>query len=411
MAKINPYENSAMKAMLENMRVVTNIFASNPALESAVRQANMLTTSPAIQALKGITNQFNDIFSSNEKVMGSFIDTFSFQTELLRSTQQFFLTETINAFRNSLMHNNYFSAIEAITKSLKSPIIEVPDIALLKLNKPLLDLIDIDLPRGLRASIDTLHTKTAIALSTSENISYNNRDATFFVEANPDDNCKARVVNVIFSVARLFGDLTEEELFALHRHLSTYPSLGSAHYVGKKIMKLVKNIKTTISFDSEYFYHARTIDDDAPPYTDEDMTCAPHGITSFGRFNHIGDNYFYFSDQKTGAVEEVRKHSPKNKVQVAKLRPKGKIRMVDISQNEENVFLKYCRFKFDPTSNKKVPREYLIPSYFSDCCKLQGFDGIKYYGTQSYKNYVTWKDGHFVFVGQEILDMAKTGRV
>lgn len=85
--------------------------------------------------------------------------------------------------------------------------------------------------------------------------------------------------------------------------------------------------------------------------------------------------------------------------------------MVDISQNEENVFLKYCRFKFDPTSNKKVPREYLIPSYFSDCCKLQGFDGIKYYGTLSYKNYVTWKDGHFVYVDQEILDMAKEGSV
>lgn len=409
MSKINPYENSAVKAMLENMRVATNIFASNPALESAVRQANMLTTSPAIQAIKGITNQFNDIFSGNEKVIKSVLGAFSFQTELLRSTQQFYLTETINTFRESIMHNNYFPAIEAITKSLQRSIIEVPDIALLRLNKPLLDLIDVDLPRGLRASIDTLHTKTAIGLSTSENISYNSKDATFFVEANPDDNCKARVVNVIFSAARLFSDLTEEELFALHRHLSTYPSLGPAHYVGNKIMELVKNIETTISFDSEYFYHARTIDDDASPYTDEDMTCAPHGITSFGRFNHIGDNYFYFSDQKTGAVEEVRKHSPKNKVQVAKLRPKGKIRMVDISQNEENVFLKYCRFKFDPTSNKKVPREYLIPSYFSDCCKLQGFDGIKYYGTQSYKNYVTWKDGHFVFVGQEILDMANGG--
>ncbi|MCK9479755.1 MAG: RES domain-containing protein [Firmicutes bacterium] len=409
MAKINPYENSAMKAMLENMRVATNLFASNPALESAVRQANIFATSTAIQSAMGITSQFNDVFLGNEKMMKSFLDAFSFQTEILRSTQQFYLTETINTFRSSLMHNNYFSAIEAITKSLQSAIIEVPNIALLRLNKPLLNLIDVDLPRGLRTSIATLHTKTAIDLSTSENISYNSKDATFFVEANPDDNCKAKEVNVIFSAARLFSDLTEEELFALHRHLSTYPSLGPAHYVGEKIMKLVKNIETTISFDSEYFYHARTIDDDASPYTDEDMTCAPHGITSFGRFNHIGDNYFYFSDQKNGAVEEVRKHSPKNKVQVAKLRPKGKIRMVDISKNEENVFLKYCRFKFDPTSNKKVPREYLIPSYFSDCCKLQGFDGIKYHGTQSYKNYVTWKDGHFVFVDQEIIDMVNVG--
>lgn len=118
MEKINPSENSAMKAMLENMRVVTNIFASNPALESAVRQANMLTTSPAIQAIMGITNQFNNIFSGNEKVIESFLSAFSFQTELLRSTQQFYMTETINTFRNSLVHNNYFSAIEAIRKSL-----------------------------------------------------------------------------------------------------------------------------------------------------------------------------------------------------------------------------------------------------------------------------------------------------
>lgn len=400
-----------METLLENIKVATNIFASHPALESAVRQVNMFSTSPVIQAVIGITNQYNDIFSGNKKLFESFLGAFNFQTELLRSTKQFYLTETINTFRDSLMHNNYFNAIEAITKSMQRSIIEVPDIALLRLNKPLLDLINVDLPRGLRSSIDTLHTKTAIDLSTSDNISYNNEDATFFVETSPEDNCKAKAVNVIFSAARLFNELTEEELFALLRHLSSYPSLGPAHYVGEKIMKLVNNIDTTTSFDSEYFYHARTIDDDAPPYTDEDMTCAPHGITSFGRFNHIGDNYFYFSDQKTGAVEEVRKHSPKNKVQVAKLRPKGKIRMIDISQNEENVFLKYCRFKFDPTSIKKVPREYLIPSYFSDCCKLLGFDGIKYYGTQSYKNYVTWKDGHFVFVDQEVMDMTKIGIV
>ena len=405
MAKINPYENSAMKAMLENMRVVTNIFASNPALENAVRQANMLTSSPGIQEAMGIVSQYSSVFSGNEKIVSSFLKSFSFQTDLLRNTQEFYLTETINAVRNNLIHNDYFSAIEAISKSLQSTIIEVPDIALLKLNEPLLNLIDVDLPKGLRNSIKRLHKKTAIDLSTSENISYNSKNAAFFVEANPNNNCEAEVVNVIFSAIRLFDDLTEEELFELHRHLSTFQALGPIHHVGQKIMEIVKSIENTISFDSEYFYHARTIDEGVAPYTDEDMTCAPHGITSFGRFNHIGDNYFYFSDQKTGAVEEVRKHSPKDKVQVAKLRPKGKIRMVDISQNEENVFLKYCRFKYDPTSSKKVPREYLIPSYFSDCCKWQGFDGIKYYGTQNYKNYVTWKDGHFVFVNQEILNI------
>lgn len=413
MAKINPYESGAIKAMMENIdeniKAVTSIFASNPALDSAVRQANILASGSAIQAAMGIANQFDNIFSGNEKMLKSFLEAFDFQTELLRSTQHFYLTETINTFRNHLIHNDYYSAISAVTKSLQNAIIEVPDIALLRLNKPLIDLIDVNLPRGLRTSIDTLHTQTAIDLSTSEKISYNREQAVFFVKANPDDSCKAKVVNVIYSTARLFSELTEAELFSLCRHLSTFQSLGPSHCVGKKIIEIVKNIENVISFDSDYYYHARTIDDDMSPYTDEDMTSAPHGITSFGRFNHIGDNYYYFSDKQSGAIEEVKKHSPKNRVQVAKLKPKGEIRMIDISQDEENVFLKYCRFKYDPTSNKKVPREYLIPSFFSDCCKMQGFDGIKYYGTKNYHNYVTWKDEHFIFVDQEILDVAKAG--
>ena len=409
MAKENPHESSSIRAMLENIKIVTSIFASNPALEKAVRQANMLASSPAIQAAIDITNKFNSIFSGNEIMFKSFLEAYSFQTELIFNTQDFYFTDTISAFRNNLMHNDYYSAIEAITKSLQNTIIEVPDIALMRLNKPLIGLIDVDLPRGLRASIDALHTQTAINLSTSENICYNSEHAIFFVEANPDDNCKAKVLNIIYSAARLFDELTEQELFSLHRHLSTFQSLGSSHHVGKKIIKIVKNIESTISFDSQYYYHARAIDNDVSPYTDEDMTSAPHGITSFGRFNHIGDNYFYFSDKKSGAIEEVRKHSPKSRVQVAKLKTKGKVKMVDISQEEENVFLKYCRFKYDPTSSKKVPREYLIPSFFSDCCKMHGFDGIKYYGTKSYYNYVTWKDGHFIFVDQELLDMTKAG--
>lgn len=78
--------------------------------------------------------------------------------------------------------------------------------------------------------------------------------------------------------------------------------------------------------------------------------------------------------------------------------------MVDISQKTENVFLRFCRFSPDYSLATKVPREYLIPSFFSDCCKMCGYDGIKYYGTKSYSNYVTWSDGHFSIVSHEIVD-------
>jgi len=403
MAKINPYENSTIEAMMRSLKVTTEIFALNPALDIAVKQTNMHSFNSALQEVSKITQQFNNVFSGNELIMESFLSAFSFQTELLRNTQDYFLTETLHSFRNNLLRNDYSSAIEAITRSFKLPIIEAPNIALLKLNKTLIGLTEVELPRGMRSAIDSLHISTAQDLSTSDSVSYNCSQATFFIEAEPENSCTAKEANVIYSATRLFDELTDEDLFEFLRHLSSFYSLGSSHHVGEKILKVVKDIENVISFDSELYYHARSLDDGVCPFADEDMTRAPHGITSFGRFNHIGENYFYFSDQKVGAVEEVRKHSPKNKVQVAKLKAKDKVQMVDISQDKENTFLKYCRFPFDPKSDKKVPREYLIPSFFSDCCKLQGFDGIKYYGTKDYYNYVTWSDGHFIFVSQEIL--------
>ncbi len=403
MANINFNENSAIKAMMRSLLITTKMFASNPALDFAVKKENMVGCISGLQTALKISQQFSNIFSGNELITKSFLSTFTFQTELLCNTHNYYLTETLNSFRTNLFHNNYFAAIEAITKSLKLPIIEAPNIALLKLNKSLMRLTEFELPKGMRSAIESLHISTAQELSTSDSVRYDCSEATFFIDDEPENSCTAKEANVIYSATRLFDELTEEDLFSFLRHLSSFYSLGSSHPVGEKILKIVKDIKSVISFDSELYYHARSLEDGVCPFADEDMTCAPHGITSFGRFNHIGENYYYFSNQKAGALEEVRKHNPKNRVQVAKLKAKDKVQIVDISHDKENTFLKYCRFPFDPKSDKKVPREYLIPSFFSDCCKLKGFDGIKYYGTKDYYNYVTWSDGHFSFISQEIL--------
>ncbi len=403
MANINSNENSAINDMKRNIEITKKMFASNPALDSLVKQKNIVGCISGLQAATKIIQQFNNTFSGNELITKSFLNTFVFQTDLLCNTQNYYLTETINSFRNNLVHNDYFAAIETINDSLKLSTIEAPNIALLKLNKSLMSFSELEFPRGMRSAIESLHIGTAQELSTSDSVSYDCANSTFLIDAEPENSCTAKEVNVIYSAKRLFDELTEEDLFSFLRHLSTYYSLGLSHYVGKKILKIVKEIESILSFDFELYYHARSLDDGVCPFTDEDMTCAPHGITSFGRFNHIGENYFYFSNKKAGAIEEVRKHSPKNRIQVAKLKAKGKVKMVDISEDKENTFLKYCRFPFDPKSDKKVPREYLIPSFFSDCCKSTGFDGIKYYGTKDYDNYVTWSDGHFNFVSQEIL--------
>jgi hypothetical protein len=323
---------------------------------------------------------------------------------LLLTTQNFYLTTTINTIRNALAHNNFMSAYKTISKSLSTNIIEAQSIALIRINKSLGELIHNSLPRGLASAIKDLHINTAIDLSTSESVNFNSEKSEFFLEAIPNNTCSAKDVNVLYSAIRLFRDLTEDDLFEFLNYLAENLLLGLNHRVGQKILAITQSIDNTIDFDSEYYFHGRPLGEKDCPFTNEDLLRAPHGITAYGRFNPIGQNYYYFSDQKIGAINEVRIHTRNTRVQVAKLKSTGKIKLIDISSDNENTFLKYCRFPFDVKSVKNVPREYLIPSFFSNCCKASGFDGIKYYGSQSYFNYVAWKDKHFDIVSHEIIE-------
>lgn len=48
--------------------------------------------------------------------------------------------------------------------------------------------------------------------------------------------------------------------------------------------------------------------------------------------------------------------------------------------------------------NARCRRVYLIPNYVSDCCCAHDIEGVKYYGSKKYSNYVTWNAGYFEFV-------------
>lgn len=87
-------------------------------------------------------------------------------------------------------------------------------------------------------------------------------------------------------------------------------------------------------------------------------------------------------------------------LQTVKLKPVKGILMLDLSGSltRGKTFLRYLRFSLSDV-NDKMPREYLIPCYVSDCCKEIGFDGIKYYGAKDYSNYVAWNDGYFDYAG------------
>lgn len=132
---------------------------------------------------------------------------------------------------------------------------------------------------------------------------------------------------------------------------------------------------------------------------------APYGITGPGRYNHAGQSYFYFSDKKNGAETEILKHmSSQDKekmiLQTVKVGACKNAKLIDLSAKNLrglNTLLKFIRFPLNDLGNN--PREYLIPSFISMCCKSAGIDGIKYYGGKDYSNYVTWDDGYYDFIG------------
>lgn len=140
-------------------------------------------------------------------------------------------------------------------------------------------------------------------------------------------------------------------------------------------------------------------------YTEAQLLKAPVGVTWHGRFNYVGESHYYFSNKTKGATLEVKKHSKEKCVQIAKLKPIRAIKMVDLSQEikTSNKFLEYCRFSPNPQDYSNIKREYLLPCFFADCCKTFGIEGIKYYGSKEYSNYVSWHDRYFECVDFEMV--------
>ena len=215
-------------------------------------------------------------------------------------------------------------------------------------------------------------------------------------------------LNTVCAAKWIFEETSEEmfgnlELVDFMTVLFRTPTFGMQTDVGRRIFELIRYIwedgrgyDLNHGFDRETYYHARARSNDAAPYTADNMLRAPVGVTGPGRYNYPGRSHYYFSDTKTGAEAEVRKHNPDAIIQTIRLNPVREAQLLDLSETMRRgtIFLRFLRFDLEAV-NEKMPREYLIPCFVSDCCKTVGFDGIKYYGGKGYSNYVTWEDGYF----------------
>ncbi len=150
-----------------------------------------------------------------------------------------------------------------------------------------------------------------------------------------------------------------------------------------------------MDFDHACYYHARSMRKNGLPYTSDEMGRAPREVVECGRYNHMYESAYYFSDTKEGAVREVKIHNLRSSIQTARLWPVKPIKMIDFSEEIKNKNLFLDSLRYEVTGNDKQPKEYLLPEFVATCCKMAAIEGIKYYGTKEYKNYVTWGDYYF----------------
>lgn len=322
-------------------------------------------------------------------------NVFSLKWNSLAKIEASYETPELKQLKTSLM-NNEINALQTFASSLKTTHIEAPNIAFLK-NMSTFNNLNINMPKGLASVVKSLHIETANRLANSENISLDLSQKQFYIESDPEERVSTTEINIICSSLQLLSGIDETDLIHFLTYLDKYPTHACNHNVGKRIDEIISEWDAIIDFDREYYYHARALKEGACPYTEAELRKAPYGITWHGRFNNVGHSHYYFSDMITGAVLEVKKHSKEKRIQIAKLNPIKKIKMIDLSQgiSKPNKFLEYCRFNPDPSEYPLIKREYLIPCYVANCCNLHGIEGIKYYGSKEYKNYVSWNDSYF----------------
>lgn len=330
------------------------------------------------------------------------IDALTHQWDVLAKISCAYKTPEIFKLEQSLLHNDPM-ALKSFTNALNiAKTIEAPNIALLKLAPTLRDA---ELPKGMTSVIKNMHVGTAKVLSNSDCVSYNVDSRMFYVEQSPEDTATISETNILCSSMQLLSGIDEADLILFLNYLDKYMPFASTHFVGERINNIIAGWEETMDFDRDVYYHARTLPIEKCPYTERDMRQAPSGVSWHGRFNYVGQSHYYFSDEQVGALLEAAKHSNEKRVQVARLRPMRRIRMIDLSSEitTQNKFLEYCRFSPEPQDYPNIKREYLLPCYVASCCELHGIEGIKYYGSKEYKNYVSWNDGYFEFVDSEIL--------
>jgi hypothetical protein len=371
------------------------------------QQINAIQLATSLQPMIDVTARYRNVIDSlvprhmemlqglelpwNREMLNG---TLTLQMEAISSALQCVQTDAITNLLKDFKQANWMSGMEQFMSSLETSFTPVANFAFLCNIDGLDDLLENGYPSGMKTFIRSVHKRTAMRMAQNNQVEVNCKDKIFRPMHNANCEIKVTTMNIISSSTELFEVLKEEELMGFIDVLANEYAFASEHPVGRKIWEIIRDWNKFMDFDKEYYYHGRAKKENGFIYTSDEMGKAPNEYITFGRFNHMKQSHYYFADSEQGAKAEINIHNRGAEVQVARLRPKRSIRMIDLSEEvkTKNKFLECLRY----TASKSIkPTEYLLPEFVTTCCKKAGIEGVKYYGSKEYKNYVCWDDGYF----------------
>lgn len=408
----NPFDdlNRAMRALNQisgQSKILTDFHRSTFALFEKTRMPNLAINSVIDNNLR-LISATNSMIAKDPLV----IEAVSAKWNAIATMMTTYRTPALEQLHASLYTHNPYAFADYLSSITLSKIC-TPDLAVLKAFEHT-QIISSMYPKGLSAAIRGLHVGTISRIAKSDKLTFNADRKEFYITAEPEQTATVPETNIICSGIDLLGELNEDELVRFQSYISECPSMAGAHDVGRRINEIISTWSDEIDFDHTCYYHGRALEDGVCPYTENELRQAPYGVTSQGRYNFEGQSRYYFSNKKKGAMAEIKKHSKAPRIQIVKLKPRTHIRMLDLSvqASKPNKFLDLCRYVPDYDKYSKMRREYLIPSFVADCCYSNRIDGIKYYGSKEYTNYVTWDDRHFEFLSiSEIIPVVKLSEI
>lgn len=355
-------------------------------MEAQYRELINSVVPQQVERLKGLDASWNRELLTN---------TLSLQMEAVSAASQCVQTKAISSLLKSFNQASWMSGMDEFVRNIDSQsFTQAANLAFLRKAGGLDSFLKEGYPSGMKSFIRDVHKRTADRLAANENIEVSYKKKIFRPVHNTDCGLNVVGMNIAASSTELFEELKEEELIKFIDVLANEYAFASEHPVGKTIWEIIREWDNFMDFDREYYYHGRAKKSNGFPYTSDEMGKAPNEVVGYGRFNHMKQSHYYFADTEKGARAEINIHNRGAEVQVARLRPRRSIKMIDLSGEitNKNKFLECIRY----TASESIkPNEYLLPEYLTTCCKKAGIEGIKYYGSKEYKNYVCWDEGYF----------------